>query len=473
MLWSIARAELSLQLRDGRLVLAALALLAALLAAAVTGWVQFERSEAERTHFVAEAREQWLNQGERHPHRAAHFGAYVAKPELSLAMFEPGLRPFAGQTLWLEAHDRPAFANIPSEDDLTLGTGLGVVSGSTILQMLGGLLALVMASLAIVRERETGVLRQILAQGISPAIWVGGKLLGLAAALAIPLAPAALVALTGTIVAAPAAERVNVALRSLGLIGADALLLVTLLMIGLAISALSRSSRAALIAALALWAATFVLAPRAAATLAERLAPTPTIEQYYNVVKEEFGNGFDARGGYMKQLAALEQATLKQYGVAKLDDLPTGFSGIRMKHLDAWSAEVDNREFARLEATYARQGGIRLGVSLLAPFVAARSVSQGMAGMDWAHYRDFLKAAERYRRAFGSQMNELLQSRVRGARWETDGTNVDWARVAPFAYANPAASFAFHAQAGFLAVLLGWLLLAAAGLTLTTRRLRP
>lgn len=473
MLWSIARAELRLQLRDGRLVLAGLALLAALLAAAVTGWVQFERSEAERAHFVTEARAQWLNQGERHPHRAAHFGAYVAKPELSLAMFEPGLRPFAGQTLWLEAHDRPAFANIPSEDDLTLGTGLGVVSGSAILQMLGGLLALVMAALSIVRERETGVLRQILAQGVSPAIWVGGKLMGLMGALVIPLAPAALVALAGTILSAPAAERSDVAFRALGLIGADMLLLAALLMVGLTVSALARSSRAALIAALGLWVFGFVLAPRAAATLAERLAPTPTLEQYRDAASAVFDTGFDVRGGYMAQLTALEQATLRSYRVASLDELPTGFSGIRMKHLDAWSTEVDDREYAKLEKLYERQGTIRLAVSTLAPFVAARSVSQSMAGMDWAHYRDFLVAAERYRRGFGRQMNELLQRRVRGTRWETDGTNRDWATVKPFSYEMPHAGFAFAHQARFLLVLLGWIVAAALALGLSTRRLRP
>ena len=473
MIGAIARRELALQFRDGRLVLAGATLLIAMAAAALAGWTQFDRAERERSHFVAEARSQWLNQGERHPHRAAHFGAYVAKPELSLALFEPGLRPFAGQTLWLEAHDRPAFANIPSEDDLTLGTGLGVASGAAILQILGGLLVLVMGALAIVRDRESGVLRQVLAQGIGARTWVAGKFLGLAAVIGIPVAAAGLLATAGAAWAAAPTERADVFLRALALIGADALLLGALLAAGLAISAVARSSRAALIGALALWVGGFILAPRAAATLCERFAPAPTLEAYRGAASKVFNEGFDGRGGYADQLKALETSTLRRYGVERLADLPVGFSGLRMKHMDAWSTEVDDREYAKLERIYARQMAIRASLSSIAPFIAARSMSQGMAGMDWAHHRHFLQAAERYRRAFGLQMNTLLEHGVRGERWEMDGVNQDWAKVAPFEYQPPKIGWALSQQAPFLAILAAWVLLAAGALALAARRLRP
>lgn len=473
MIWVVARRELALQFRDGRLVLAGATLLIAMAAAILAGWTQYDRAERERAHFVAEARAQWLNQGERHPHRAAHFGAYVAKPELSLALFEPGLRPFAGQTLWLEAHDRPAFANIPSEDDLTLGTGLGVASGAAILQILAGLLVLVIGALAIVRERENGVLRQLLAQGIGARTWVAGKFLGLTAVIAIPVVVAGTLATAAAAWASPAAERGDVVLRAMALLGADALLLGALLAIGLAISAVAKSSRAALIAALAVWVGGFVLAPRAAATLCERFAPAPTLEAYYTASRKVFNDGFDGRGGYAQQLKALEVSTMQRYGVDTLAALPVGFSGLRMKHMDAWSTEVDDREYAKLEQIYARQSAIRAAMSAAAPFIAARSVSQGMAGMDWAHYRDFLQAAEHYRRGFGQQMNTLLEHGVRGERWEMDGTNMDWAKVRPFQYANPTVGWAMGQQSVFLTILAAWALLAAGLLSLAARRLQP
>jgi len=469
----IARREILLQIRDGRLLMAAGALVVSLLAASFAGWTQHHKAEEERAHFVAEARHQWENQGERHPHRAAHFGVYVTKPELSLSLFEPGLRPFAGQTLWLEAHDRPAFANIPSEDDLSLGIGLGSASGAAILQILGGLLALSLGALGVVRERESGVLRQILSQGVRPARWVAGKFGGLAGVVAIPLVIATIIVAVGSAMSAPADERFDVVLRTLALMATHAVLLGVCLAIGLAISAVAQSSRTALMAALAFWVGAFILAPRAAATLAERFAPAPTIEEYYGAMRTEFNGGFDARGGYNDQLKAMEAATLKEYGVETLAQLPTGFSGIRMKHMDSWSTEVDDRQYAKLLTTYAAQSSIRLGVSLVTPFIATRSISQGMAGMDWPHHRHFLEQAEAYRRGFGNEMNTLLENGVQGERWEMDGTNADWAKVKPFVYDIPKIGWAVRQQLPFINALALWAILAALLLLMSARRLRP
>lgn len=469
----IARHDVTLQLRDGRMVLAAVALFAALSAAMLSGWMQYESARMERTRFEAAARDQWLHQGARHPHRAAHFGTYVAKPELPLAAFDPGLRPFAGQTLWLEAHDRPAFTNVPAEDDLTLQTGLGVTSGANVLQMLGGLLALVIGALAIVRDRESGVLRLALAQGVSPMRFVVGKLVASGTLLAIPLVPAALLGLLVATVASPVDERSGVFVRGLWIAIANGGLLLTMLMVGFVISVRSRTARAALITAFGLWTAMFVLVPRAGAALAAQLAPTPSLAQYQDANSKVFDTGFDARGGYMTQLDALRAKTLAQYHVQKVDDLPIGFSGVRMRHLDAWGTEVDDRGYAHLQQVYKRQADIRLAAAAIAPFAAVRSFSQGMAGMDWPHYGDFLVAAERYRRGFGARMNALLEQRVRGDRWEMDGSNRDWATVTPFSYDTPRPSWAVRRQMGNLVILLVWFMGGAVALLTTSRRLRP
>lgn len=475
MVLKIARRELLLQYREGRLLLACGIVLVLMLAAAISGWSQFAQAEARRAGFVDQAREQWLQQGERHPHRAAHFGVYVVKPELPLAFFEPGLRPFVGQTLWLEAHDRPVFSNIPSSDDLTLGVGLGVASGATILQMLGSLLVLASSALAVVRERESGVLRQVLAQGVSPLQWISGKFLGLFAAIVVPLLLLGFMAIAGLALFLPVfpGQQVDTLLRGSLLLGGNALLLVALLALGLLVSTQVRASRTALMIVLAFWLFSCVLGPRLASTLSTGLAPAPTLDAYRQAAGEAFEQGFDDRGGYGTQLAALESQVLAEYGVQTLDELPVGFSGLRMKHLDAWTAEVDDLEYRKLEQTYARQGGIRLALSTAAPFIAARSVSQGMAGMDWSHYRHFLQAAEIYRRSFGHQMNTLLEHGVTGDRWEMNGDFADWASVEPFQYELPGTGWAFEQQRGFILVLAGWVLASLSFLLLASRRLRP
>jgi ABC-2 type transport system permease protein len=440
----------------------------------VSGWLQFDQAAREQRLFEEQAREQWLTQGERHPHRAAHFGTYVTKPELSLAFFEPGLRPFAGQTLWLEAHDRPAFANVPAEDDLTLTLGPGAASGAALLQMLGGLLALCMGALCVASDRESGVLRQVLAQGTSVQTWLAGKALGLAGILAIPVCITGGAMFAGAMLGAPESVRADVACRAGLLFLTHCLLLWALLAIGVAISAVTSSTRSALTMVLALWIGGFVLAPRAAATLAEWLAPSPELAEYRAAASKAFDEGFDARGGYAEQLAALEKDTMRRYGVARLADLPVGFSGIRMKHMDAWSAEVDDREYKRLQQIYHRQFAIRMGVAVLAPYIAARNLSQGMAGTDWTHYQHFLAAAEQYRRAFGRQMNSLIEDRVVGERWEMDGTNTDWASVEPLRYSPPNVGWAVSRQFVPALILFAWAtVVAAACFAFACRRLRP
>jgi ABC-2 type transport system permease protein len=471
---TIARREISLQFRDGRLRLAFLVLIAALATACVSGWMQFKQAAREQQAFEQRARDQWLTQGERHPHRAAHFGSYVTKPELSLAFFEPGLRSFAGQTLWLEAHDRPAFANVRADDDQTLTLGPGAASGAAILQLLGGLLALCTGALSVAGDRESGVLRQVLAQGVGVRTWLAGKTLGLAGILAIPLALAGIGVLAGALIGAPTWARGDVAARASLLLLSNALLVWALLAAGVAISSITNSVRAALTAALAIWIGGFVLAPRATAMLAEWIAPTPSLADYRLRTAKLFREGFDARGGYDAQLKALQESTLRHYGVETLAELPVGFSGIRMKHMDAWSAEVDDREFAILAQTYERQFAIRMVAAALAPFIAARQITQGMAGTDWSHYQHFLGAAERYRRQFGRQMNDLIEHRVAGETWEMDGTNADWATVKPLRYSIPDVRWALREQAIPALILLAWALAVAFGsLWLASRRLEP
>src|SRR5688500_15638632 len=104
LIWRIARHELSALRRDGRLGIAALVVALLFAVLAITGWQDYRADRDARSHFIEEARAQWENQGARHPHRAASFGQYVAKPELPLALFDPGIKPTTGQALWLEAH---------------------------------------------------------------------------------------------------------------------------------------------------------------------------------------------------------------------------------------------------------------------------------------------------------------------------------------------------------------------------------
>ena len=96
MILRIARKELLETTRDGRFrVLAALVLLVSMISL-VAGWkhardVQQQHEEAQRA-----TRVQWLGQGQKNPHSAAHYGVYAFKPKNRLSMVDTGIDPYVG-----------------------------------------------------------------------------------------------------------------------------------------------------------------------------------------------------------------------------------------------------------------------------------------------------------------------------------------------------------------------------------------
>jgi len=148
---------------------------------------------------------------------------------------------------------------------------------------------------------------------------------------------------------------------------------------------------------------------------------------------------------------------LAEYGVATLDELPVGFSGLRMQAMDAWGNDVSDRQQRRLEAIYTRQTRWHLAAALLGPVVPMRALSQGLSGTDWAHYRRFSDEAESYRRGVVLALDTQLVDAVKGNRWEVALGNEAWAAVPRFTYAQPSFSWAMAEVAAPAAALVGWL----------------
>jgi ABC-2 type transport system permease protein len=472
MLLRIARHEIQQLLRDRRLHAAGWiggALLAALV---LLGWQTYRRELHERAHFEAEARHQWEHQGEKHPHRAAHFGFYVTKPELPLAVLDSGIKPATGQVLWLEAHTRTAFTHSPLEDAGAAAI-LGLTNGAEVLQLLGALLVILAGYAIVAREREEGTLRLVLAQGISPLRWFTGKCLGLALAFAAVAMPVGAGLLILCVAAHPTGYSADVAVRTALLALAYGLYFATWLVGAVAVSAWAGSARAALTILLAAWVGGGVLAPRLASTLASALSPVPTVAEFRAAQAKEFNDGFEGEPGWDARLAQLERETLAKHGVSRLADLPVGFSGLRLKLMDAFTNRISDRHQIQLEKTYAAQTRWHLLTALLGPFVPMRAVSQNLSGMDWPHYRDFAEAAEQYRRSVVASLDTLLSERLHGEKWEIDFDHEVWSRVPRFSYVMPSVRWASREAALPWLCLLAWAALVASAAVLGARRIKP
>ena len=106
MILAIARKEFVDLARDGRFRWAASAIALLLVAATAVGWRGWSEVRAERGRAEAEARHQFEGQEEKNPHAAAHYGLYVFKPKATLAFLDPGVDPYTGVSVYLEAHRR-------------------------------------------------------------------------------------------------------------------------------------------------------------------------------------------------------------------------------------------------------------------------------------------------------------------------------------------------------------------------------
>lgn len=437
----IARRDLLEMARDGRLLAAALLMLL-LVGTALTVARQHQQTfEAERQAAQALDYDDWLAQRDRHPHDAAHQGLHVFKPLPALAMLDPGITPYAGSTIWLQAHRQSELRFRPAQD----ATGLqrfGQLSIAWVLQVLAPLLAIVLGFNMLAGEREQGTLRQTLAVGVRLRQFVAAKAVALAAALALLLTPvlvAALVALRFS------GDPSDDALRLAVLAVVYALFLAGTVALVLGVSVAVSSSRSAVALLLGIWIVTVTLLPRATADAARQLHPSPSRSQFASALDGDLA-------------AAYERGWRQEFGTPQRfgPDLPLSRWGAALRMDDEAGYAVLDRHFAALWASFARQQRVQELAGVAAPVLALRSVSMALAGTDFAAHRHFSLAAEAHRRLMQDAISADLVAHAdpRGAgHFDYQAGAELWSRIAPFEYAPPSARDALARAATAVAAL--------------------
>jgi ABC-2 type transport system permease protein len=454
----------------GRVALLGVVLLTILSAvAAVTAHDQRRVAQAERSRYQAEANRQFANQPDRHPHRVAHYGHLLFRPLDPLAAFDPGIDPFTGSLLFLEAHRRNE-ADFGDVRQSSLLVRFGQLTPAFVLQVLAPLLLIFVGHAAIARERASGMMRVMLAQGVPATRLVAGKLVALGGVAAVILAPAALalvwIGLHGQVPT----------LRLLALAAGYALWLAIWVAAVVLASALARRGSEALLALLAIWSLSVIVAPRVVPVLANRLVTVPTrVEAEVAVARDlaRLGDPHDPTGALFLRF---RDATLNHYGVARIEDLPVNFRGLIAMESERQSSALFDRYAAAIADRQARQVRLVDRLGLFFPVLALRELSMAAAGTDLAAYRRFEDQGEAYRYTLVQGLNRLEAERLRYAD-DSDPTKenrlsrVHWQRVPAFHFVPAAAADTLGRVAPAGAVLLGWLLLLGGLVAAATRRL--
>lgn len=448
-------------LRDGRLLGLGLVLLVLSVGALWISHSHSERRQAEKRQLQHATQEQWNNQGEKHPHRGAHFGLYVFAPESPLAALDPGVQAHFGESIYLEPHRRNLARLSAVQNDLMHGR-FGEFTPAFVLISALPLLIVVAVHASIAGERESGVLRLVRSTGTRMGAVVWSKALATTAAVGLILLVvfAVVLVLSGEV------------LRSALLALAYLAYCVIFVAIGLAVSAASRTSRQALIVLVALWLAMTWLVPRGGATMAAELIELPSAQAFWADIRRDYEQGLPGDGDLATRARQFDRQLLAAHQVTKLEDLPFGAYAVRRMNRDRYADHVHQQHFDRLWRQFDRQEGVLRWTSILSPAIAARNVSMTLAGTDLGHRKTFEDAAERYRQYFNTHIDRWDAQKTVGLRSFEDryAHNELWRSIKPFDYRAPGAKEAVLSTLPDLAILATWTVAALGLLAVVARR---
>jgi ABC-2 type transport system permease protein len=147
---------------------------------------------------------------------------------------------------------------------------------------------------------------------------------------------------------------------------------------------------------------------------------------------------------------------MKQYAVARTEDLPVNLAGLSLQVGEDHGYEVFDRFYGELFAPMEAQNRFLQGSAALFPMLGVQALSMGLAGTDLAQHRDFIRAAEAHRRAEIKIINDDILAHRMKAGEVHDGDRELWAKVPEFAYEPPAVGWVLARHWTALALLFAW-----------------
>jgi ABC-2 type transport system permease protein len=457
MIRRVARRELVDLVRDRRFHILSMTVLAVSALSLAVGWKQYRDVAQQHAQAQAATRAQWLGQTKKNPHSAAHYGVYAFKPKSPLAMIDTGVDPYTGVAVWLEAHKQNEHKYRPAQDR-TAVERFGEMTAAETLQVLVPLFIVLITFGAFAAEREQGTLRQVLSLGVRPRDLVLGKSAGIAAALSLVLVPAAILGVAALALTSDGGFLGGSLSRAVWLVACYLAYFAIIVAVSLGVSARARSSRLALVVLLTCWFGNTVVASRVVADIASWLYPTPSAVEFQSALDGDLNDPQEMQRRLDRRKADL----MRQYNASSMDAVPIAFSGVSLQEGENHGNEVFDAHYGRLFDIYDRQNAVYQLGGIAAPMLAMRAVSMGLAGTDVHQHRDFVVAAEAYRRRIQRTMNEdIMAHPARSGAAYLAGREL-WEKVPEFDYRAPSTSWVLVNMRWSLAILGGWLAAAVA-----------
>lgn len=353
-----------------------------------------------------EVREKWEGNPEKHPHRMAHYGYVVFRQKYPLSFFDKGYDHYFGNSVFLEAHKQNT-VNFSEHGFSNSLLAFGEISAGMLLQLLLTLLILFWGYGMISRERESGMLKLMLTQGVSLRSVALGKAIGLFYLSLLVVIPVFVLTLVFISVDPHTDVSGEAFVRYLSLLGFYLLYFFILCICTVLVSATVSSSRLSLTLLVGYWLFFIVVFPKLSVYTGENMYPSLSkVEFDIKVKKETLKNG-DSHNPNDPYFNRLRDSLLLAYRVDSVQALPINYGGFVMKQGEKLSSKIYNEQKDQLVQTYIKQQNFMKWGAVISPFIAIKNISVALSGTSYVDYAHFEKQAEEYRYFLAQYLNDL------------------------------------------------------------------
>ncbi|MFM7358790.1 MAG: DUF3526 domain-containing protein [Sediminibacterium sp.] len=376
--------------------------------------------------------EQWLRQGKKNPHSAAHYGFYAYKPLSALAIIDKGMENYLGQAVWLEAHNQ----NEVKERDATDAGSIvrfGNLNVAFIFVVLLPLAIILLGFNIFSKEREWGTLPLLLSSSTSAKAILKSKALAFYQLVVLTFLPMLVIAAIAILYVAGAGEIVKVLPHFIFLSVFLLMYYAVWVLLSLYISSLVKQSAVSLVGLLAFWLFGTFLLPRVGGIVAKAIYPTPSSFSFSNNIRLDNELGIDRNSPASLRQKLFEDSLLKKYAVDSLTKLPLNIRGLNLERGEEYGYLIFEKNYGGLENTYRKQDAVMNALNIFSPVQSMRSISAGFSGTDINKQSHFAALAENHRRLIAQTMNDDIAANSVGiANYEVDANF--WKKIPPFQY---------------------------------------
>lgn len=377
-----------------------------LLYATFSGWENYKNQNETSEKYQHESREDWLKNPDKNPHRMAHYGNFAFRKSTSLSVFEFGMEPFFGNAIFLEAHKQNT-ANFSEAGFSNSMLRFGEISIAMVLQVLLPLLIFFLGFNSIAYERENGTLKILLTQGINWKQLLTGKILGVASVIMMLFVPTIIVLVLVWLFLQDFSITADETIKMILFILFHFAYLLFFCVIAVLISAISKTSKKALITLIGIWLVFTIILPRTTQAIGAYIYEAPSKIQFNSDIEKDILKQGDSHNPNDPHYKAIKDSLLNTYKVDSVQKLPFNYSGFIMTEGEKISSRIYNEHLAELLKIYKKQNSFSKTVSFLNPFIAMKNLSMGLSNTDYESYIDFQKQAEDYRYKMAQKMNAL------------------------------------------------------------------